>query len=207
MQYYEEMGTMLQKGSQESELQEAHDCWKKALEISISIHGATAFKTVNCHLSLASILEKLGMHEESEAAMQECLSRFDSANDQMRDDRASEGSNSRGIGGARANANGHDASLLQRIGICFRERKEYERSCELLERVLQVRKRIFISAKRKGGQSSDQLDVDEFSGKVFAHLYNDLALTYQGMEDLEYAQEYLVLAIQCLEKLQDPAKA
>lgn len=45
----------------------------------------------------------------------------------------------------------------------------------------------------------DQDDIDQFQGKEFAKLYNDLALTYQGMEDLEYAQEYLVLAIQCLE--------
>ena len=59
----------MQKGGQETDLQEAHDCWKKALEISVRINGATAFKTVNCHLSLASILEKLGRHEESEAAM------------------------------------------------------------------------------------------------------------------------------------------
>lgn len=44
--------------------------------------------------------------------------------------------------------------------------------------------------------------MEQFKGREFATLYNDLALTYQGMEDLEYAQEYLVLAIQCLEQLQ-----
>ena len=44
-------------------------------------------------------------------------------------------------------------------------------------------------------------DEVEYFGKDFAKLYGDLALTYQGMEDLDYSQEYLVLAIHCLEKL------
>ena len=100
-----------------------------------------------------------------------------------------------------------DASVIQRIGIYFREKKEYERACELLERVLEVRKRQFIQkkqqaeSKNKGTQGvetpalDDDDDIDQFQGKEFAKLYNDLALTYQGMEDLEYAQEYLVLAI------------
>jgi hypothetical protein len=36
--------------------------------------------------------------------------------------------------------------------------------------------------------------------KEFATLYNDLSLTYSGMGEIEFAQENLVLAIQCLEK-------
>jgi len=31
--------------------------------------------------------------------------------------------------------------------------------------------------------------------KEFATLYNDLSLTYSGMGEIEYAQEYLILAI------------
>lgn len=50
-----------------------------------------------------------------------------------------------------------DASVIQRIGIYFRERKEYERACELLERVLEVRKRQFIQKK----QQADKKDKDE----------------------------------------------
>ena len=42
-----------------------------------------------------------------------------------------------------------DASVIQRIGIYFREKKEYERACELLERVLEVRKRQFIQKKQQ----------------------------------------------------------
>lgn len=78
-----------------------------------------------------------------------------------------------------------------------------------------MRKRQFIQKKQQAEQKNkdteitetpaldDEDDIDQFQGKEFAKLYNDLALTYQGMEDLEYAQEYLVLAIQCLEKLQE----
>ena len=54
-----------------------------------------------------------------------------------------------------------DASVIQRIGIYFREKKEYERACELLERVLEVRKRQFIQkkqqaeSKNKGSKGKD----------------------------------------------------
>ena len=41
----------------------------------------------------------------------------------------------------------------------------------------------------------DEEDPEQFQGREFATLYNDLALTYQCMDDLAYAQEYLILAI------------
>lgn len=34
-----------------------------------------------------------------------------------------------------------------------------------------------------------------FLTREFATLYNDLALTYQGMEEHEFAQDYLIQAI------------
>lgn len=67
-----------------------------------------------------------------------------------------------------------DASVIQRIGIYFREKKEYERACELLERVLEVRKRQFIQkkqqaeSKNKDSKTSetpaldDEDDIDQF---------------------------------------------
>lgn len=91
------------------------------------------------------------------------------------------------------------------MGIYFRQKKEYERAAGLLERVLEYKKRKFMEKKisNKDGQSNDDSDedyMDQFIGKEFTRLYNDLALTYQGMGNLEFAQEYLVLAIQCLER-------
>jgi len=90
------------------------------------------------------------------------------------------------------------------MGIYFRQKKEYERAAGLLERVLEYKKRKFMEQKisNKDGRSNDDSDedyMDQFIGKQFTRLYNDLALTYQGMGNLEFAQEYLVLAIQCLE--------
>ena len=38
-----------------------------------------------------------------------------------------------------------------------------------------------------------------FQTQEFATLYNDLSLTYQGMGEIEYAQDYLIQAIYCLE--------
>ena len=119
MCYYEEMGNFL-KSSNEHE--EALKCWNKALELAIELHGETSFRTVDCHLSLAGTLETLGRKEEADAAMALCLSNFDAQ--EQRSDLDSSTKRS------------HEASLLQKIGICFRERKEFERSCELLERVL-----------------------------------------------------------------------
>ena len=52
-----------------------------------------------------------------------------------------------------SNNGSREASLLQKIGICFRERKEYEKSCELLERVLQARKKLFIRELQKKGKN------------------------------------------------------
>lgn len=86
---------------------------------------------------------------------------------------------------------------MQRIGVTLREKKEFDKASDILERVLVARKKQYLKDKRL----TDKDDV-EFSGKDFAKLYGDLALTYQGMEDLEDSQEYLVLAIQTLEKLQ-----
>lgn len=35
-----------------------------------------------------------------------------------------------------------DASVIQKIGIYFREKQEYERACDLLERVLEIKKNL-----------------------------------------------------------------
>ena len=98
-----------------------------------------------------------------------------------------------------------DASVIQRIGIYFRQRHEYDRACDVLERVLEVRKKQFLSRKQKQDDGKferlsefemiDEEDPEQFQGREFATLYNDLALTYQCMDDLAYAQEYLILAI------------
>jgi len=105
-----------------------------------------------------------------------------------------------------------DANVMQKIGIHFREKQDYERACDLLERVLDARKQQHqANNKKPDGKNSKRTtdleieedeDIDQYKGRQFATLYNDLALTYLGMEDFEYAQEYLVLAIQCLEQLQ-----
>ena len=65
------------------------------------------------------------------------------------------------------------------MGIYFRQKKEYERACQLLERVLDQRKKQFLQNK-DNAQIMDQKenDIDQFQGKQFAKLYNDLALTY-----------------------------
>jgi lipoprotein NlpI len=34
-----------------------------------------------------------------------------------------------------------DAGVIQRIGIYFRQKQEYDRACDVLERVLDVRKK------------------------------------------------------------------
>ena len=54
-----------------------------------------------------------------------------------------------------------DASVIQRIGIYFREKKEYERACELLERVLEVRKRQFIQKKQQADSKNKEAQIAE----------------------------------------------
>ena len=54
-----------------------------------------------------------------------------------------------------------DASVIQRIGIYFREKKEYERACELLERVLEVRKRQFIQKKQQAESKNKDAEIVE----------------------------------------------
>ena len=91
-----------------------------------------------------------------------------------------------------------DANVIQRIGIYFRQKQEYDRACDVLERVLEVRKKQFLSKKQKEDDGKfeslsnfdvpiDEEDIEQFQGRVFATLYNDLALTYQCMDDLAYA--------------------
>lgn len=106
-----------------------------------------------------------------------------------------------------------DATVIQRIGIYFREKQEYERACDLLERVLEIKKNLKVQQMSQGREEAtvekdgDHLNNPQelaessklFLTREFATLYNDLALTYQGMEELEFAQDYLIQAIQCLE--------
>jgi lipoprotein NlpI len=40
-----------------------------------------------------------------------------------------------------------DANVIQRIGTYFRQRHEYDRACDVLERVLEIRKKQFLSKK------------------------------------------------------------
>lgn len=109
------------------------------------------------------------------------------------------------FGGINMSIRDTDANVIQRIGTYFRQRHEYDRACDVLERVLEIRKKQFLSKKQKEDdgkferlsdfQMIDEEDLEQFQGREFATLYNDLALTYQCMDDLAYAQEYLILAI------------
>jgi tetratricopeptide (TPR) repeat protein len=156
-----------------------------------------SFQTVEIHLSYAASLEKLGRKAEADEEMKECLQRFEKTN---KASKAGENDSSRVD---RSLAKSVEANILQKIGIRFRERKDYERSCDLLEKVLDVRKRMHTKLTSEAGYSVAS-NADLFTGKEFASLYNDLALTYQGMDDLNTAQEYLILAIQSYEKMQAP---
>ena len=90
-----------------------------------------------------------------------------------------------------------DATVIQKIGIYFRQKQEYERACDLLERVLEIKKNLKL--KDIPADTTESQKNLLLQSKEFATLYNDLSLTYSGMGEIEYAQEYLILAIQCLE--------
>tara|TARA_B110000285_G_scaffold142432_1_gene159213 strand:+ start:429 stop:659 length:231 start_codon:yes stop_codon:yes gene_type:complete len=47
-----------------------------------------------------------------------------------------------------------DASVIQKIGIYFRGKQEYERACDLLERVLEIKKNIKLQEENKNPKSS-----------------------------------------------------
>jgi tetratricopeptide (TPR) repeat protein len=86
-----------------------------------------------------------------------------------------------------------DATVIQKIGIYFRQKQEYERACDLLERVLEIKKSLKL--KDIPADTTDSQKLAMLQSKEFATLYNDLSLTYSGMGEIEYAQEYLILAI------------
>lgn len=109
---------------QSPNLEEALDCAKKAVELCNSIHSRSSMRSVDCYLNQAAILETMGLNEEAEEVMRECLEKFEEID------------NSTARGTSASNEGSREASLLQKIGICFRERKDYQKSCELLERVL-----------------------------------------------------------------------
>ena len=65
-----------------------------------------------------------------------------------------------------------DANVIQRIGTYFRQRHEYDRACDVLERVLEIRKKQFLSKKQKEDdgkferlsdfQMIDEEDLEQF---------------------------------------------
>ena len=62
-----------------------------------------------------------------------------------------------------------DANVMQKMGIYFRQKKEYERAAGLLERVLEYKKRKFVEKKisNKDNQSNDDSEedyMDQFIG-------------------------------------------
>lgn len=229
LEYYQEMGQILvdqNKGSQAIEL------YRKALKISQQINGEEHFTTFECTLNLATLLDKTDAKKEAGDLFKKCLSNFDKKDAQMMKGQEitdelenlsfnsscnlSERIAKQQAALQRSNAFPHmhdkDATVIQRIGIYFREKQEYERACDLLERVLEIKKNLKVQQMNQEKEEatineSDNLDnpqelVDNsklFLTRDFATLYNDLALTYQGMEELEFAQDYLIQAIQCLE--------
>lgn len=122
----------------------------------------------------------MGRTDDAERAMKECMAMFDRRTEPK--DTLSETDEEQDATG--------DIAVLQRIGVTLREKKEFDKASDILERVLAARKKLYL----KENNLNDGGDID-YSGKDFAKLYGDLALTYQGMDDLEYSQEYLVLAI------------
>lgn len=135
------------------------------------------------HLSYATSLEKLGQKADADKEMRECLKRFEQTS---KIGKAATDNSGLANKDRSKTANSQQANILQKIGIRFRERKDFERSCELLEKVLDVRKRMHLKVSSEAGYTA-MSNVDLFTGKEFASLYNDLALTYQGMDDLNSA--------------------
>lgn len=63
------------------------------------------------------------------------------------------------FGGFNSSIKEKDAMVIQRIGVYFRERQEYDKACDLLERVLEVRKRLVKEKYSKGQDSKKQIDT------------------------------------------------
>lgn len=61
----------------EKKTTQAIDCFKKALKISISLHGEEHFVTFECILNLAQLLDENGEKEEAEQLFKKCLTSFD----------------------------------------------------------------------------------------------------------------------------------
>lgn len=108
-----------------------------------------------------------------------------------------------------ADTQAREARLLTRIGIHFRERQEYERASDLLEHVLSIKKSLVDDAMKKEagkGEDDGSNKDDRYLTADFAQIYADLALCYQGLDELEFAQDYMAQAIQCLEGVDGKAE-
>lgn len=178
LQYYIEMAAIL---IQEGKENQAIECHSKALHISKAIYGDENFNTLECYLNLAQMYEKKGMSAEADLMFTECLQHFDKKDQELKKKNAIGGSDLSGslnsqeggyskklfqqqqkvFGGFDMSIKEKDASVIQRIGIYFREKKEYERACELLERVLEVRKRQFIQKKQQAELKNKDSQIAE----------------------------------------------
>ena len=67
----------------------------------------------------------------------------------------------------------NEAGVIQRIGIYFRQRQDYDKAFDILERVLDVRKKQFLQRKQKEEDSKferlsdfhmpiDEEDLEQF---------------------------------------------
>ena len=161
---------------------------------------------MECYLNLANNLESQGNQEESDALYKECMDNFMIKDAEMKQKDTQEkfdGSVNSGqglsqklimqqqrmFGGYDSSIKEQEAGVIQRIGIYFRQRQDYDKACDILERVLDVRKKQFLQRKQKEEDGKferlsdfhmpiDEEDLEQFQGREFATLYNDLALTY-----------------------------
>jgi tetratricopeptide (TPR) repeat protein len=118
---------------------QAIECQKKALQIAKAVHGSDSFTTMECYLNLANNLESQGFKEEADDMYKECMSNFDKKDAEMKQydqDNDFNGSVNSGenmsqklmlqqqrlFGGFNQSIKEKDASVIQRIGIYFRQR-------------------------------------------------------------------------------------
>lgn len=144
MRYYQEMAELFLR---EKKNDEAVECLQKSLSILKKAYGTESFTVIECYLSLVQLLEGIGRKEQADELFRECLDNFDSKAQSKSSDDNSFNSDidlslrikqqqQKVFRGVTLSVKEKDANVIQKVALYLRERQEYLRACDLLEKVL-----------------------------------------------------------------------
>mmetsp|Transcript_8837 Transcript_8837/g.14981 ORF Transcript_8837/g.14981 Transcript_8837/m.14981 type:complete len:123 (-) Transcript_8837:1163-1531(-) len=111
----------------------------------------------------------MGEREKSDRQLKECLENIDHANESPSKSKNEEDSLNSNLDisariqrqqqrlfcGVNTNIREREANSIQKIANHFRERQEFSKACDILEKVLTIRKRQFLNRKRQSDHISE----------------------------------------------------